>query len=101
MPKLLPVALSAAFLVTACATATAPSPEAKGAALGLNSKIEDIVANPAGKAVLDKDIPGLTIDPSYYIFKRMSLNQIAPLSHGELTHEMLKSVSEDLAAIPK
>ncbi len=67
----------------------------------LDTPIEQIVANPAGKAVLDKDLPGLTTHPAYDQFKGMSLKEVEPMSQGALTDDMIAKAGADLAALPK
>jgi len=68
-------------------------------ALSLDTPIEQIVANPAGKAVLDKDLPGLSTHAMYDQFKTMSLKDLQPMSQGAITDDQLKKVGEDLAAV--
>jgi hypothetical protein len=102
------VAALAAMMVFAAAaqaqTAPAPAPAttptpATGAKFTLDTPLADLVANPEAKAVLDKDLPGLTTLDSFDSFKSASLNQVAPYSNGKLTPEMLAKVATDLAAI--
>jgi hypothetical protein len=83
------------------AAPAAPAPVTAGAArLNLDTPIETIVADPKGKEVLTADMGGdLTQHPAYEQFKAMSLNQVAPLSGGKITDEVLKKVATDLAAI--
>lgn len=66
----------------------------------LNIPIEDISATLAGCAILDKDFPGLRAHAMYQFFKAMTLNQIAAMSHGRITAEMLAQAQFDLAALP-
>ena len=68
-------------------------------ALSLDTPIEQIVANPAGKAVLDKDLPGLTTHAMYDQFKTMSLKDLQPMSQGAITDDQLKKAGDDLAAV--
>lgn len=77
----------------------APASTASTAKFNLDTPIETIVADPAGKAVIDADIPPLTTHPAYDQFKTMSLRALQPLSNGALTDEQLKKVETDLAAI--
>jgi len=77
----------------------APASPASTAKFNLDTPIETIVADPAGKAVIDADIPPLTTHPAYDQFKTMSLRALQPLSNGALTDEQLKKVETDLAAI--
>jgi hypothetical protein len=86
------------------APAAAPAPAAPAAAGALSvetTPIETIVANPAGKAVLDKDLPGLTTHEAYDQFKGMTLAQVAPMSQGAITPEALKTVQADLDKVGK
>ena len=92
----------AATPAPAAAPASAPAPAAVAGARSVESTpIETIVANPAGKAVLDKDLPGLTTHEAYEQFKAMTLAQVAPMSQGAITPEALKTVQADLDKIGK
>ncbi|UZK65499.1 hypothetical protein [Sphingomonas sp. M1-B02] len=93
---LIPAAASAQ---TAPAAAPATATAAPAAKFNLDTPIEQLVADPAAKAVLDADIPGTTTHPSYEMFKTMSLRMVQPYSQGALTDEMLKKVETNLAAI--
>jgi len=82
--------------------APAPAPAAAAGALSVESTpIETIAANPAGKAALDKNMPGLTSHEAYDQFKAMTLSQVAPMSQGAITPEGLKAVQADLDKIGK
>jgi hypothetical protein len=61
----------------------------------LNIPIEDIAASARGCAILDKDFPWLRKHPMYAVFKSMSLNQIAAMSHGQITPSMLAQARSD------
>ena len=65
----------------------------------LDTPIETLVADPAAKAVLDAEIPGITAHPMYEQFKTMSLTQLAPMSGGKLSEEALAKTKTRLAAI--
>ena len=65
------------------------------------STIEELVANPAAKAILDKDVPMLTSHPAFDQFKAMTLKALQPLSQGVLTDEILATVQADLDKLPK
>jgi hypothetical protein len=67
--------------------------------LSLNSSLETICAAPGGKAVLDRDLPGLTARPEFAMFKAMTLKQLKPMSRGHLTDADLAKVEADLAAL--
>ena len=57
-------------------------------------------ASPGGCAILDKDFPGLRTNSMYGFAKAMTLNQIAAMSHGKITPDMLAQARTDLSALP-
>ena len=63
--------------------------------------IADLAANEATKAILDKDVPGLTAHPAFDQFKAMTLKALQPLSQGALTDEQVAAVQADLDKLPK
>lgn len=67
--------------------------------VGLDEPIRQIADTPAGCAVLDKDFPGLRQHAMYDFFKSLTLNQIAALSKGRITQEMLVQAQTDLLAM--
>ena len=87
---------SALFTLTATA-AMAQAPAAPK--FTLDTPIETIAADPAGKAVLNADFPEMLGHPSYPDFKSMSLKQVQPLSQGAITDEQIAKAKADLAAI--
>jgi len=93
----LALALSGAPLAAYAQSAPAPVP----AALNGDTPIETIVADPAGKAVIDKDMPDLQSHPSFEQFKAMSLRQLEPYSGGAITDALIAKVETDLAAAKK
>ncbi|WP_298213866.1 hypothetical protein [Acidocella sp.] len=68
-------------------------------ALSVHTPINKIAANPGGKAVLDRDVPGVMSNPHYDLFSSMSLSQLATLSGGRLNQAKLKQVDQDLAEL--
>lgn len=85
---------------TAPAAPTPPAVTTPGAAkLSIDSPIEQLVADPKGKAVVEGVIPGLSAHPAFDQFKAMSLVQVQPYSGGAVTDEMIKKITEGLAAI--
>jgi hypothetical protein len=66
----------------------------------LNTPVDKIAANPDGKAVLNRDMPGLISNPSYVLFSDMSLSQLASLSGGRLNKATLDQVEADLSQLP-
>lgn len=68
--------------------------------LTLDTPIEQIVAIPEGKAVLDAHLPVVTTHEKYATFKSMSLRQLQPVSDGRLTAAALAQTETLLAAVP-
>jgi hypothetical protein len=97
LPLALPVAASAQ---TAPAPAAAPTPApATAAKFSIDTPVQDLYADPAAKAVMDKHLPGLTALPQYDMIKAISLRQLQPYSDGKLTDQLLAAVDADLANI--
>ena len=100
--------LTSIALLSGCSQEKAASlaPQQVGSAsalvehFSLDTPVEKIAANPDGKAVLARDMPGLMSSPSYMLFSDMSLSQIASLSGGRLTKTKLNQVEADLAQMP-
>lgn len=80
-------------------TPAAPATPAAAARLNLDTPIETVVADAEGKKVLDADLPGLTTNDKYDMFKSMSLNQVAGFAPDKLTPERMAKVGADLGAI--
>ncbi len=99
MKKFIAAGLFAAGLAFASGALAADPPKAAATALTLDTPIEQIVAVPAGKAVLDKDLPGLTTHAMYDQFKTMSLKDLQPMSQGAITDDQLKKAGDDLATV--
>jgi hypothetical protein len=97
--------LGAVLLVPTIATAqTAPAAPAADAAkpaakFNLDTPIGELLANDAAKAVLDKELPGLTQLPQLEMIKGLGLKQLQPYSDGKLTDELLAKTEASLAAI--
>jgi len=65
----------------------------------VNTPIEQLLADPAAKAVLEASIPGISMHPSLDQFKAMSLTEVQPYSAGAITDEIIATVKTNLAAI--
>jgi hypothetical protein len=99
MRKLLvAVALAALAPATAYAADTAPAAQ-PAARLSLDTPVETIVADAAGKAVLEADLPGVTTHEHYDMFKSMTLRQLSTMAPDRLTAEVLAKVEADLAKL--
>ncbi|MDD2704879.1 MAG: hypothetical protein PHU07_06050 [Acidocella sp.] len=98
--------MSAAFL-TGCAAqgskVAVAQPDntahAAGRSFSLDTPVSKIAADQGGKAVLERDVPGLMSSSSYILLEGMSLAQIAPLSGGRISRTKLDQVQADLAKL--
>ena len=105
MKSLIAIALIAAATPAIAQTTPAPAPApaaapAAASKFNLDTPIETLVADPAAKAVLDKDMGAdVTKHPAYDQFKSMSLNAVAPMSGGAISDDLLKKIGADLAEI--
>jgi len=98
------VLAAAAAIATLSGSAWAQDAAPSGGApakptLNLDTPIAVIAADPQGKAVLDKDLPGLTIHPMFEAFKNDSLRQFQPKTGGAITKDSLAVTEKDLAAL--
>ena len=105
------VGLSALTLASATGAALAqstPAPAAGAAPMAAmagkpsvkTSMISDLLANPATKAVVEKDMPGLTADPRLQQAMSMTLTDIEPYSEGKIDDTVLAKVQADFDALP-
>ena len=81
------------------AAAPAPAEAAAEAGLSTETPIATLMANEEAAAVVKAHFPDLAAHPMYESFKAMSLSQLAPMSQGAITPEMLAATDADLAAI--
>lgn len=65
-----------------------------------DTPINTLIADPAAKAVLDKDIPGMSDNPSIGAVGTMTLRALQPMSPDKLTDKTLDQVDADLAKLP-
>lgn len=96
------IAAGIALLFPAAALAQtddAPAAAPVGAHYTLATPIKDLIADPAARAVLDKDLPGMSSDENLPKFEDKSLRQLQPMSGGQLTDDLMKQVEGDLAAL--
>lgn len=101
--RIVPGIFAAAIVLAVAGYAEAPALSAPAAGAGLaytlDTPLDEIVAVPAGEAVIRRDIPGLLENSSYPMFHAMSLRLLASLSGGRLTEGMLARTEADLAAL--
>lgn len=74
-------------------------PPAAAGGFSLDTPIAALIADPRAKAILDRDVPGLSEDENLPKFKALSLRKLAPLSGGQMSAALLDKVATDLAAI--
>ena len=68
-------------------------------AFNLDSKVGDLLANEAARAVLDKNLPDFTSNPQLAMAQGFSLKMLAGLAGGRITPEMLAAVEAELIAL--
>ncbi len=81
------------------ATSAASATPMAHAHVSLDTPIAELIADPRAKAVLDKDMPGLTDDENLAKFQTLSLRRLAPLSGGQMSAELMNTLAYDLAAL--
>lgn len=73
--------------------------EPREASFSLDTPIAKLIADYRAKAVLDREMPGLSTDRNLDKFRSMSLRQLQPASGGRVTDALLERVGTALAAI--
>ncbi len=91
-------ALSGIALLLAAVSAHAATATAKYSID--KTTVGDLMADPAAKAILDKDLPGLTSDARIEQAKGMTLKDIEPYSEGKIDDAALAKVQKDFDALP-
>jgi hypothetical protein len=81
--------------------AATPIPAAPGAMSVEKTSIGDLLANPASKAVMDKDMPALVAYPGLDQIKGMTLRDISVYPEAQLDDTKLAAVQKDLDAAKK
>jgi hypothetical protein len=91
----------AAVAGTALAQTQTPPPAAPAAARPtIASPIKDLIANAQTRAVLEKHLPGVSQHPALPQFQDMTLAQVAPVSGGVVTPQIIAAIDADLKALP-
>ncbi len=76
-----------------------PAPPKAASNFTIDTPVDRIAADPNGKAVLDRDVPGLMASKEYPLFDDMSLSQIAIMSGGRISKDKLTLVQTDLVQL--
>ena len=66
--------------------------------ISLDTKIKDILENPAAKGIVEKYLPGISTNPLVELVKGMSLRDVstmAPAKKLGLTPEVLANIGKD------
>lgn len=64
------------------------------------SPIKALLANAETRAVVEKHLPGIGEHPARPQFENMTLAQVAPLSQGVITPQIIAAIDEDLKKLP-
>jgi hypothetical protein len=94
-------ALALAAASMSAAQTTTPIPAAPGAPSVESTTIGDLMANPAAKAVLEKDMPQLVSYPGLDQIKDMTLRAISVYPEAQLDDAKLKAIQVDFDAAAK
>ena len=97
-PLLLVALPAAAQTAPAPSTAPATAPAPAAGKLSTYMPLEQLMANPAGRAAVLKAFPGLDENPMYETLKSKSLREIAPMAGGTIPESKLNEIDADLAA---
>lgn len=81
-------------------TAISTSSPAPSEAFTLDTPIDRLIADARARAVLDRNLPGLSTDENLPRFRSLSLRAFQPLTGGQLTDDLLGRMAADLAALP-
>ena len=91
----------AAVAGTALAQTQTPPPATPAAARPtIASPIKDLIANAQTRAVLEKHLPGVSQHPALPQVQDMTLAQVAPVSGGVVTPQVIAAIDADLKALP-
>lgn len=66
--------------------------------LSMESRVSEILADPAASAILDKYLPGASTDKKLAMGKMLSLEKISKLT-PDLSQEALKAIDAELRAL--
>jgi hypothetical protein len=66
--------------------------------LSIDSRISDLMANPSTRPIMDRHLPRLADNPHYAMLEDSTLRDLAPISNGKLTEDVLAKFERELAA---
>jgi len=67
--------------------------------LTTESKLSELLADERSKKAVEKHLPGISTHPMLGMIQNMTLDQIMPLSQGQITPQAIQAISEDLAKL--
>lgn len=65
----------------------------------IDSKLSDLLDNPATQAVLEKHLPGISTHPQVSMGRSFPLKIVAQFSGGLITSDALEKIGADLQAV--
>jgi hypothetical protein len=65
----------------------------------IQSKLDDLLADPRTLAILEKHMPGITQHPQISMAKGFALELVASFSGGLITPQILQAVNTELLAL--
>ncbi len=80
-------------------TPAAPAAPTAATKFSLDTPVETLMADPAAKAVVEANVPGISTHESYDMFKSMSLSQLSGMAPDKLTPDVLAKTQAGLSAI--
>ena len=80
-------------------TPAAPAAPTGATKFSLDTPVETLMADPAAKAVVEANVPGISTHESYDMFKSMSLSQLSGMAPDKLTPDVLAKTQAGLSAI--
>jgi hypothetical protein len=91
--------LSLSLSAAATASAQDMTPAVKSGPPSVDWPIQDLVADPALKAVVDKDLPGIETNQYWDMIKAMSIRGISKFEQAHIDEAKLTAIQADLAAV--
>lgn len=80
---------------------SAPAAPAAAQRLSVNTtRIGDLLANPAAKAIVDRHLPGFSQHPMIGQAAPLTLKAVQGFAQGAITDAHLEAIERDLAALP-
>ena len=100
MRLLLAVALAATPVIAAAAEPAAPAVSTPAKAYSVeDTDIGTLLDDPAARAILDKQIPGMTTNPQIEMARSFTLRQIQQYAADQVTDEVLAKIDADFKAL--